>query len=107
MHINEFAKMSHERSLKYQPTSKGDWEFHLIGMVGECGELMNLLKKLKRGDFPMDEERKANIAEEVADAITYAFLALSELGVDPEKTILDKYEKVNKRVAKGGFHVRN
>ena len=46
------------------------------------------------------------MAEEVADAITYGFLLLSTLGVDPEKVLLDKYEKVNNRIAAGGFGAR-
>ena len=102
MEINEFAKMSHKRS-KDNATGT-DWEYFLIGMAGECGELLNILKKVKRGDFEVDKEK---IAEETADIITYALILLKELGVDPEKAILEKYEKVNKRLADGGFHVRH
>ena len=104
MEINEFAKISFERNKRNDPGNIYDWEFHLIGMSGECGELLNKLKKIKRGDFPLDRE---DIAEEVADVITYAFLLLSELGVDPEKAIMDKFEKVNRRLENGGWHVRD
>jgi NTP pyrophosphatase (non-canonical NTP hydrolase) len=104
MEINEFARMSFERNKNNDPDNIFDWEFHLIGMSGECGELLNKLKKIKRGDFPLNKEE---IAEEVADVITYAFLLLSELGVDPEQVIMNKYEKVNQRLAEGGWHIRN
>ena len=80
-----------------------DWEFYAIALGGECGELLNYLKKVKRGDFPVDKEK---VAEETADAITYAFILLGELGVEPEKALLDKFEKVNRRLQKGGWHVR-
>jgi NTP pyrophosphatase (non-canonical NTP hydrolase) len=103
MEINEFARMSHERNKRNDPRGIFNWEFFLIGMSGETGELLNKLKKIKRGDFPLDKE---DVAEEVADVITYAFLLLSELGVDPEKAIMGKFEKVNQRLAKGGWHVR-
>ena len=104
MEINEFAKMSYERNKNNDPGNIYDWEFHLIGMSGECGELLNKLKKIKRGDFQLNKEE---MAEEVADVITYALLLLSELGVDPEQTILSKFEKVNQRLASGGWHVRD
>ncbi len=102
MEINRFAKMNHERAKKNDPGTF-DWEYFLIAMGGECGELLNKLKKIKRGDYEADNDK---IAEETADVITYAFLLLSELGMDPEKVLLDKYEKVNQRLEKGGFHVR-
>ena len=103
MEINDFAKINYERSVKNDPTGAFNWEYYLIAMSGECGELLNKLKKIKRGDFPLNKE---DLAEEVTDVLTYAFLMLSELGVDVEKIIMQKYEKVNQRLANGGFHVR-
>ena len=102
MEINEFARMSYERS-KSNETGRFDWEFYTIAMAGECGELLNTLKKVKRKDFPLDKER---FGEEVADVITYAMILLMELGIDPQKAIMGKYEKVNNRLKKGGFHIR-
>ncbi|RLI98090.1 MAG: hypothetical protein DRO99_01555 [Candidatus Aenigmatarchaeota archaeon] len=104
MEINEFAKMNHERTKRNDPDGRFDWEYFAIAMAGESGEILNKVKKIRRGDFPLD---KKDIAEEAADAMTYAFLLLSELGVNPEKVLMDKYEKVNDRLSKGGFHVRN
>lgn len=103
MEINKFALMAHERSKKNDPKDAFNWEFYTIALGGEAGELLNLLKKVKRGDFPAE---KSVIAEETADIITYGFLLLSELGVDPEKALMDKYEKVNRRIEAGGFHKR-
>lgn len=103
MEINEFARMAYERSKRNDAKGAFGWEFYLIGLAGECGELLNKLKKIKRGDFPLE---KGEVAEETADAITYAFLLLSSLGIDPEKALMDKYEKVNRRLEKGGFHIR-
>ncbi len=103
MHINEFAKMNHERSVKHDAQKIFNWEYYAIAIGGEAGELLNVLKKTKRGDFPLN---KAALAEETADIITYAFLLLSELGVDHEQIILEKFEKVNKRLDAGGFSAR-
>lgn len=102
MEMNEFARINYERSLNHGG-KQFDWEFYAIGLGGEAGELLNLLKKIKRGDFELN---KALVAEEAADVITYGFLLLSELGVDPEKVIMNKFEKVNKRLEKGSFGSR-
>jgi NTP pyrophosphatase (non-canonical NTP hydrolase) len=102
MEINEFAKMCFERTRRHDK-KKLDWEFFSLAMAGECGEMLNYIKKVKRGDFPLD---KSKLAEETADAVTYAFILLSELGIDPEKALMDKFEKVNKRLEKGGWSQR-
>lgn len=103
MEINEFAKMSKDRAVKNDPDGRFDWQYYVVALAGEAGEISNHLKKILRGDHDLN---KAELAEEVADAITYGFLLLSTLGVDPEKTLLDKYEKVNQRIAAGGFGAR-
>ena len=103
MEINEFARMSYERSSKHDKKGIFDWEFYAIATGGEAGELLNILKKVRRGDFPLDKEK---VADETVDVIQYALLLLSSLGVDPEKAIMKKYDEVNRRLEKGGFGKR-
>jgi len=103
MHINEFAKIIYDRDLKHEKKKVFDWEYYAIAMAGESGEVLDTLKKIKRGDPGLS---KKDVAEEVADVIGFAFLLLKELDVDPEKTLLDKFEKVNRRLDAGGYHAR-
>ncbi len=103
MEINEFAKMSRERSLKNDKNKVFDWEYYIIATGGEAGELLNLLKKMKRGDFPFDKDK---IADEAADIFTYSLLILAALGVDPEEAIMKKYSEVDRRLEAGGWHKR-
>ena len=103
MEINEFARMSKDRAVKNDPDSRFDWKYYVVALAGESGEISNQLKKILRGDHELDTNE---LAEEVADAITYGLLLLSTLGVDPEKALLDKYEKVDSRIAAGGFGAR-
>ncbi len=103
MEINEFARMSKNRAVKNDPDGRFDWKYYVVALAGESGEIANHLKKILRGDHELDADE---LAEEAADAVTYGFLLLSTLGVDPEKVLLDKYEKVNKRIAAGGFGTR-
>lgn len=108
MEINEFAKKSHARSQHNNDRGAFDWEYYLIATGGEAGELLNKLKKFKRGDYhslPSNQVREMFI-DEMVDVITYAFLFLSEMNADPEKAILKKYEEVDKRLAAGGFDKR-
>jgi len=81
MEINEFARMSKDRAVKNDPDSRFDWKYYVVALAGESGEISNQLKKILRGDHELDTNE---LAEEVADAITYGFLLLSTLGVDPE-----------------------
>lgn len=110
MEINEFQLMSHKRTAKSKEYEKGniDAEYFFIATAGEAGELMNKLKKSKRGDY--EECGHSGMVEmfgnELDDVITYALLAMSELGLDAEATIMKKYEIVNQRLAKGGFKER-
>jgi NTP pyrophosphatase (non-canonical NTP hydrolase) len=103
MEINEFAKKLYDRNVKHGKKDLFDYEFYAIALGGEAGEVLNRLKKLKRGD---PNATKEDLVEETADAIIYGLLLLSELGADPEKIMLEKFEIVNKRLAAGGFHAR-
>lgn len=103
MEINDFARMNHERSASRDEKGVFNWEYHAIAMAGEAGELLNILKKVKRGDFLLDKKK---VADEAVDVITYGFLLLSSLGIDAEKAIMEKYEEVNRRLEAGGFDKR-
>ena len=58
-------------------------------IAGEAGELCNKVKKLMQGRDVSDEE----IAEEIADVVTYASLMASALGVELETIVRDKYNR--------------
>jgi len=65
--------------------------------VGELGELANLLKKVDRGDFTLDEKR-ADIAKEFADVQTYLDIMAMKAGIDLGRATLDKFNEVSERV---------
>ena len=62
-------------------------------LSGEVGELCNLLKKQKRGDFIPKKE----LAHEISDILTYLSLLADNLNVDMEKAIIEKFNIVSKR----------
>lgn len=65
--------------------------------VGELGELANLLKKVDRGDFTLDEVRQ-EIADEFADVQTYLDIMAMKLGIDLGRATADKFNAVSARI---------
>lgn len=70
--------------------SPTDWA---CAAAGEIGEACNLVKKLRRG-----ETVPANwIADELADAVIYADLLCTRLGMSLEEAIVRKFNAVSDR----------
>jgi len=68
-----------------------------MAVTGELGELANLLKKIERGDFTLDEVR-GRVGEELADVAIYLDLLSARLGVYLAAAIVDKFNSTSERV---------
>lgn len=66
-------------------------------VLGELGELANILKKVQRGDVSIDDARPA-IANELADVVTYLDILAYRCGVDLGKATIKKWNAVSERV---------
>jgi len=80
---------------------ESDWTLADWGnaLAGETGELCNFIKKSRRnlpGDPSLDDLRQ-DMANELADIVTYADLIANKLGVDLGKAIRDKFNVVSAR----------
>lgn len=65
-------------------------------VAGETGELCNIIKKIDRGDFTIEEANERElIADEVADIVCYLDLLCQKAGVDLRKAIVNKFNKVS------------
>lgn len=69
-------------------------------ILGELGELANLLKKVKRGDVTMKQAQQA-IADELADVQTYLSITARQCGVDLGPATIFKFNRVSIRVGCG------
>ena len=67
-------------------------EFLLVAFAGEFGEVSNIVKKIVRGDFSLDE-KKNEISEEIADMFAYLIKMSYQLDIDLESAYLEKVEK--------------
>ncbi|KUO52225.1 MAG: hypothetical protein APF76_04075 [Desulfitibacter sp. BRH_c19] len=106
MDLKEIIKIQEEFDQNH--SSKFNWnkkitndnlemlEFILISMFGEIGETANLVKKIIRGDFKLDEKRSA-LSEEIADIFIYLIKLSNQLDIDLEQSYFNKLEKNRKR----------
>lgn len=76
-----------------------DLEHLLVCLFGELGELANIVKKIKRGDFPY-REKQSDISEEITDALIYLIKISNYLNIDLEEEYLNKLA-INKQRFKG------
>lgn len=77
-------------------------------VLGELGELANLEKKIKRGDFDMDDpavakEVQNEVAREFADIVTYLDIYAMQRGVDLGEATRKKFNEVSRRVKANVF----
>lgn len=77
--------------------SNAQW---LQALVGEVGELANLMKKIDRRDF---EQRRVqyDLESELADIMIYLDLLAMRLGVDLDSAVIAKFNAVSNRVCVG------
>lgn len=104
--FSEFRKKNTERCEsafhKIVSWSPAEWA---CAMAGECGEACNNVKKIRRLNGSEDGRKDlvSNVADELADMITYADLLASRLGIDLEAALIRKFNAVSKRVGSDVF----
>ena len=79
--------------------SLNDW---LTAVTGELGEAANVLKKIRRGDFTVNQARP-ELADEFADVLTYLDILAKQCGVDLAKATIDKFNRVSDRIGSNVF----
>ncbi len=73
--------------------------FTLLALTVEIGEVSNLVKKIWRGDYSLQEKR-ADIQEEIADVFSYLLKLTNQLDFDLEQAYLRKNKENYERFAK-------
>lgn len=72
------------------------FEFLLIALMGEMGETSNLLKKVLRGDYSLDDVY-TDIKEEIIDMFIYVIKMCYQLDIDIETEYCKKMNKNTER----------
>jgi NTP pyrophosphatase (non-canonical NTP hydrolase) len=83
-----------------------DWRLSgwACAVLGELGEAANIIKKVERRDFGLDDQYNAEqtvrdaLAEELADTQTYLDLLAFRAGIDLGEATRAKFNKVSERI---------
>lgn len=71
-----------------------DW---CTAVAGELGEAANLIKKIRREDFSIDELRPA-LADELADVAIYLDLLAHRAGIDLGRAVREKWNQTSEKI---------
>lgn len=74
--------------------------------AGEVGELCNVIKKIHRGDFSLEEANKKELlANEAADVVIYLDLLCQKAGIDLKTAIVNKFNKSSDQIGCPGIKI--
>lgn len=90
MDLNEFQRKS-ERTLNYSLSDNDQMLNCCIGVVGEAGELLNILKKFYFQGHDMD---KAAVIEELGDTLFYIAGMCTSMGILLDDVATNNIEKL-------------
>ncbi len=102
--IHEMQDMQRALQEKYKdiwrPVCPDRGKEQLLWMIGEIGEVVDIVKKHGGEAASRDEELRAHLVEELADVLMYYTDVLLCYGITPEElkqAYIDKFEKNMKR----------
>lgn len=106
MNLREFSSVNLQRALRWHPNGIDEWSPSdwMVALVGEVGELANVMKKLNRirdgiaGNKETEEELKAALAKEIGDIPPYLDLLAQRYNLDVSSCTINKFNDVSKRM---------
>lgn len=103
MTLNDYQDEA--RKTAVYPRVGGNLDYAVLGLLGECGELANKLKKVHRDDHGnLTEDRRQQLIDELADVGWYYAAVAWELGVSLETVAQRNLDKLAARADKGTLH---
>lgn len=84
---------------KIDETNLEELEHLIVCVIGELGEFSNIVKKIRRGDFPLSKA-KPDLNEELVDIFVYLLKICAQFDVDLEGEYLKKMQKNEKKFKK-------
>lgn len=103
MDFNEYQLRARETAI--YPNIDHNWQYPIIGLGGEVGELLNKCKKILRDDNQVvTPERKEEIKSEMGDLLWYMANACCELEINFDDVARHNLEKLAKRRREDKLH---
>lgn len=99
--LTEMQEAAHAQSRRWFPELHRDKKTEVVhfalGLAGEVGEVVNIVKKWHRGDYVSIIELEAQVGDELADVQIYLMDLAQALGVDLAEEVELKTEFNEKR----------
>jgi NTP pyrophosphatase (non-canonical NTP hydrolase) len=90
-------------SRRWFPGSAPSLVHHCLGLAGEAGEFIDIVKKIDRGTLdPKNAAVKRNLAMELTDVFIYVLNIAAILGIDLEETYKMKRAENERRFGGNG-----
>lgn len=102
MNINEYqawVRSKWNKSSEQELTLRDDF-IMTVGLAGETGEVMEILKKKVRdGSMYFDDKKKEHLIEELGDVFYYLTMICSRQDITLQQVIDTNVDKLNERYA--------
>lgn len=95
-------EIEEENDRNWKDWREGPLEYFIIGLVGECGELANIMKKYLRwklgwkGNYLTEEQFIEELKGELADIEIYQSLVAGKFNLNIEELVREK-QKINRK----------
>lgn len=108
LRVANFARLPHFKNNLGEPAHSkpdgSDWSLNdwAVAMGGECGEALEVCKKLRRGDYSLDGDGRERLADEIADMVIYADILAAQAGIDLGEATRKKWNKTSAKIGYEG-----
>lgn len=93
------------RSTAIYPNIGNNWQYALIGLTGELGELANKLKKIIRDDKGIiTETKRQECLDELGDLFWYLIMLCDEMKINPSEVLENNMTKLTERQVNNALH---
>lgn len=104
MKLNDYQQLAMRTAPKFYDYFDGV-ENAALGLCGESGEIIDLIKKVKYQGHPFNSATKKELIKEAGDQLWYIALLCESLGITLEDAATINIEKLRKRYPGEGFEV--
>lgn len=100
MNFNEYQELS-KRTMPDGVNKSKDLSNYAMGLAGESGEVIDLLKKVIYHGHPLTIEVQQKLHEEIGDVMHYVAGLCTLLQFDLEDVCIENIEKLKRRYPEG------
>jgi len=89
------------KTVVYPRVGEHSWIYPALGLCGEVGEILEKLKRVLRDGAQIDKEA---LKKELGDVLWYLSSLAAELGIELEDVAITNIQKLTSRIERGCLH---